>query len=1537
MLLSLLPLVGWADDVKVYPLPATATYGTAFTLTEANVQITGETTNVDAGAKTAIVGLLKVKETFEATTAKGEHNYSLAFKDISETSVTSGVHTFNVIVATGDGSINVVNIEKGNAVVTTGPSYVAAGLTYTSDDKTLVDASGVDAKCGTVNVPLVYSLTEDGTYESTLPKGTNAGDYTVWYKVEGTDNYEGTTATQISGSYNIAPAVVTLDRDYITINNVNYAQDLDPNPTYDSNHLPYPGAQIYFKYRLGSATPKIASETTWSKSNAWEVRAYVDASTDGNYAAAYTLYKNFRVLGGVQEWETDGAPAVAGWNYDATPSTPTATAKYEGAAVTYQWAAEATPDTWNSWTDANSAPTAAGNYFLKATAAETTNYRQLVTDDVSFTIAQVPATTATVAANNRVFDGIEAELVTVTGAATHGTMKYSTDGETYGNDVPVATAAGDYTVYYYAEAENTNYSSTDIQQVAVTISDQPFTVTAPIAVTGLTYNGTAQALVNPVVLSVPAGATVKYSLTAADADDFAEDNYSVTNAGDYTVYWKAEVADNYTTESATSGSVEVSVEKMGLVYALGNQTSEYTGEEITPNGNYAKMAGTFGAGENLSTVATFTFGDEPTNVADSKSYNELQVNFKNLPGSETETYAKNYDITFSGSSKLTITPKALTDDSWITEFTETAVYDGKIQEPTITTTLTENTDYTLTKPAGDVKAAGEYTYTFAPTGNYSGDAVEKTFTITGKGVAESMLKMTSPKAWPAAALTFNDKDQKPTFTLEDAAIQVNKKNYVLTADDYDLTINDQPAAEVEVKAQGTYTFVFTGKGNYAGTGEAASFTKTLTIGEKGLAAGDFTLAAETAVYNNENQLPAVTTSLTDADYTLVITNKNDDEVEEAVNVDTYTFTFTGKGNYSGEIQKTFTITPATAFVSVAANVSKNYDGNANFGTEKPALEYSGLKGADTKAAITVTGEEYEAVTIKDADSAPGVYDLEVDLTKLSAVNYIIAANSEITRTFTIKELEEMVVSFKNNFVVKDGKTTTEVTEAFKKEYGQAIAFDDEWKAANIQVTGAKAGEEDAIIAGVEVTREDGKDVGTYALTISAKADAEIFDNYKDPFFAAGTFEITPATLTVGLKEDEGKVYDGNAPEAIVVTKEKLAVSGFQWEDGIDVITTLPNAAIVDPSKNQGTYTIQLSEAAAKNYEFNYVDARYVITPKKLAKGSVTIDEQTLQAGSLASGFDENAYNVTNLEGTDDYTKIWKIKVAAAHITKVDGKDVITGETDAAGIELYVEDEVAAANYEFDAAEVTTGNLVIAAASSIYLSRGDRATKSIAAGADNIFAANTNNATVEFDAFAMTAKTWYAMVLPFDVTMMQLIEAFGGYVAVDVVDGKNADTSRMNFELNGATVTAHTPFLIKLFADKNLNTVKFTGVNVKATKGANTTVSDAAENQFIGTYEGKKFAGDNANCYILSLTSGKFQPASETATVYPLGAYVKTAAAGARIFIEEEDGTVTEIESINADGTVVEAGAWYTVNGMKLDKAPTEKGVYIKNGKKVVVK
>ena len=43
-----------------------------------------------------------------------------------------------------------------------------------------------------------------------------------------------------------------------------------------------------------------------------------------------------------------------------------------------------------------------------------------------------------------------------------------------------------------------------------------------------------------------------------------------------------------------------------------------------------------------------------------------------------------------------------------------------------------------------------------------------------------------------------------------------------------------------------------------------------------------------------------------------------------------------------------------------------------------------------------------------------------------------------------------------------------------------------------------------------------------------------------------------------------------------------------------------------------------------------------------------------------------------------------------------------------------------------------------------------------------------------------------------------------------------------------------------------------------------------------------------------------------------------------------------INAINADVKSADEGAWYTVNGVRV-AAPTQKGLYIHNGKKVVIK
>ena len=49
------------------------------------------------------------------------------------------------------------------------------------------------------------------------------------------------------------------------------------------------------------------------------------------------------------------------------------------------------------------------------------------------------------------------------------------------------------------------------------------------------------------------------------------------------------------------------------------------------------------------------------------------------------------------------------------------------------------------------------------------------------------------------------------------------------------------------------------------------------------------------------------------------------------------------------------------------------------------------------------------------------------------------------------------------------------------------------------------------------------------------------------------------------------------------------------------------------------------------------------------------------------------------------------------------------------------------------------------------------------------------------------------------------------------------------------------------------------------------------------------------------------------------------------------GNVTGVGSIEADSQTTASNVWYTISGQKLSKRPTKPGVYIRNGKKLVVK
>ena len=206
---------------------------------------------------------------------------------------------------------------------------------------------------------------------------------------------------------------------------------------------------------------------------------------------------------------------------------------------------------------------------------------------------------------------------------------------------------------------------------------------------------------------------------------------------------------------------------------------------------------------------------------------------------------------------------------------------------------------------------------------------------------------------------------------------------------------------------------------------------------------------------------------------------------------------------------------------------------------------------------------------------------------------------------------------------------------------------------------------------------------------------------------------------------------------------------------------------------------------------------------------------------------------------------------------------------------------------------------------------------------------------------MKAETWYSWVLPFATTVKDISKAFG-YAVVDILGEDGASSADdVKFKLHMGDIKANQPFILKVYKDikpeefaSGTTTVNFTDVTII---NANAEVTDANGNKFIGTYSGKY--GLESNEYLFRLGVNDYSKGGAASSIRPLGAYIQfaTPSNAHTIYIEEPDGSTTAISSIAADGEMIPAQGWYTLNGVKLQGMPTEKGVYINNGKKVVIK
>ena len=195
--------------------------------------------------------------------------------------------------------------------------------------------------------------------------------------------------------------------------------------------------------------------------------------------------------------------------------------------------------------------------------------------------------------------------------------------------------------------------------------------------------------------------------------------------------------------------------------------------------------------------------------------------------------------------------------------------------------------------------------------------------------------------------------------------------------------------------------------------------------------------------------------------------------------------------------------------------------------------------------------------------------------------------------------------------------------------------------------------------------------------------------------------------------------------------------------------------------------------------------------------------------------------------------------------------------------------------------------------------------------------------------------WYTICLPFALTAEKLKTAFGANVKVGDFSGYTVSGSAIG--VNFTTVTAmaaNHPYIIKV-TDGAVNNPTFNGVDIVAGTPVNnkgTDATDANIKAMIGVYEETTLESN-----WLYIKDNRFKYSTGTSKVKPYRAYFRfcdfTDAMHSRSIIIVEDGA-TGIRLIDGDRA---DGDWYDLSGRRLSGKPASKGVYIQNGKKVVIK
>jgi methionine-rich copper-binding protein CopC len=1078
----------------------------------------------------------------------------------------------------------------------------AAKPVYNGAEQELVTAGTLDPAAIADSLEIKFATNENGPYSTEIPKGTNAGDYQVWYKVEVTDNYTAVDPTEITG-VEIQRKQLTPD---VTLSEYTYLYDngyKEPKVTVKDGELKtiLPETEYQFEYvnNRNVSTPDnptkvIVTDKAGGNYDLARVEVPFEITLRTQEALSITEKPNTVIYGDTFTLSTSGGSGdgLITWEIIPVGGKNVATVDQDSGQVTIIGDGEATVRATKSGKDP---------------VTGVTNYEDAIAT-WPFT-ASKKAVTATVTADDKFYD-------TNTNATVHAVVK---EGVLSGDEISITGLTGTFgsadagvdknvTVDITgakitgknSEHYTVSYSSTTVK---ATIHKAIAKITTAPAPATLTYDGTEQELIATGAVVDPTGVLVEYALS--EDGPYSADFPKGTNAGEYTVWYRIQETANYTGEAPQS--VKATIAKKQV-----NPTIELSGDGLTvePDGTYSYVYD----GTAKEPVVTLKEADGTTEIP-AGEYTVAYSNNTNVGTATVTVTAKpggNYSFENAPVTKTFEIQKEKAKVTTAPEAVDDLIFKTSAQKLVTAGTGAGGTMVYRVGPDGEFKPgiptgtnAGSYTVYYKVEGdaNHSDSEVGSVpVVIAPKPVNDPLIELQNDDGTAFVSCVYDGIAKEPKVVVKDYSTLIDAGEYEIRyANNIDAgntaTVNiiDKPNGNYTVK--GSTTFVIE-KANIVFDQDPSAAVITydgkaheLLVPGK-TSGGEVQYALNSAPSRYDTAIPTATEAGKYTVYYKVVGDKNHNDLAvQSVDV-------------------TIKRKPLTDITIELTPDSFEYDGKVKLPTTVT------VKFKEGKTETVVPDTEYDWTCDNDSPTNQGTYTITI--TDATDGNYDLTGVTANTATFYIGKTAQAPL------VIEDKPDSTIYGDTFTlTTSGGSSSSAVTWSATGPVTVDENTGE-------VEI-------IGVGEVTITATNPGD--KNYL-PVSDQWTFTASPKPVTASVVVGN-RAYDGTT-NAAVTSASIATING----DTVDIDPASITAAFDTPGVGTGkTVTLDISKvkmtgADAAKYDISYpdtvtADVTKATTTITAAPEGITGLQYTGAAQELITAGQTNVgFMVYSLDGTN---------------------------------------------------------------------------------------------------------------------------------------------------------------------------------------------------------------------------------------------------------------------------------------------------------------